>query len=177
MFSKILVALDDSDHAEKALGIASDLAAKYSADLIALHVISDHALSEAERHMAEIEYGNDVVNRLDAGILMQVRGEPRVVAKQLIDQYAATGRVIRRVIAEKLMDTAQTRARAHGVAAVETVIEEGDPAKAILGLAKDRGVDLIVMGSRGRSAATDLLMGSVSHKVGHLAACSCIMVK
>jgi len=177
VFSKILVALDDSDHAEKALDIASDLAAKYGADLIALHVLSDHALTEEERHMAEIEYGGEVVKRLDADVLMQVRGEPRVVAKQLIDQYAATGRVIRRVIGEKLMDTAQTHARARGVASVEPVIEEGDPAKAILRIAKDRGVDLIVMGSRGRSAAKDLLMGSVSRKVGHLAACSCIMVK
>ena len=44
-------------------------------------------------------------------------------------------------------------------------------------IAKDRMVDAIVIGSRGLSDIKGLFLGSVSHKVGHLAECTCITVK
>ena len=56
-------------------------------------------------------------------------------------------------------------------------IEVGDPAAAILEVAKGRKADLIVMGSRGLGDLQGLLLGSVSHKVGHLADRTCITVK
>ncbi len=37
--------------------------------------------------------------------------------------------------------------------------------------------DVIVMGSRGLGHIKGMLMGSVSHKVNHLAECTCITVK
>jgi nucleotide-binding universal stress UspA family protein len=53
---RIMVALDGSDHSDKALDLASDIAAKSGAELVLLHVISDKPLTDAERHMAEVEY-------------------------------------------------------------------------------------------------------------------------
>ena len=57
---RILVALDGSEHSEKALDLASDIAGKYGAELILLHVMSDRPLTDAEREMAEVEYLDDL---------------------------------------------------------------------------------------------------------------------
>lgn len=43
MIKTILVPVDGSEHANKAIGIASDLAKKYGARLIALHVMPEPA--------------------------------------------------------------------------------------------------------------------------------------
>lgn len=52
-------------------------------------------------------------------------------------------------------------------AGVETEVEilEGPPAEAILRVAEIQDADLIVMGTRGMSDATSLLVGSTSHRV------------
>ncbi|HZD66660.1 MAG TPA: universal stress protein [Acidimicrobiales bacterium] len=47
----------------------------------------------------------------------------------------------------------------------------------IVAEAEDLGASLIVMGSRGRSDLTGLVMGSVSHKVLHLAPCPVLIVR
>jgi nucleotide-binding universal stress UspA family protein len=53
----------------------------------------------------------------------------------------------------------------------------GDPATAILELARDENVDLIVMGTRGVSAVERWLIGSVSSKVLHHAHCSVLVAR
>lgn len=53
----------------------------------------------------------------------------------------------------------------------------GDPAIVILGLVEKETVDLIVLGSRGLGALSGLVMGSVSHKLVHLAPCPVLIVK
>ena len=49
------------------------------------------------------------------------------------------------------------------IASIEVV--EALPAMAILDEAKNRGADLIVMGSHGQTALSEMVMGSVAHKV------------
>ncbi|MFC4440057.1 MULTISPECIES: universal stress protein [Natrialbaceae] len=48
---------------------------------------------------------------------------------------------------------------------IKTVIEAGNPAERILEYTEDRGVDHIVMGSRGRSGLEEKLLGSVAKDV------------
>jgi universal stress protein A len=53
----------------------------------------------------------------------------------------------------------------------------GDPAEAILQLAADEHVDLIVMGTHGRRGLTRLLMGSVAEAVVRRATCPVLTVR
>ncbi|MEM8777947.1 MAG: universal stress protein, partial [Cyanobacteria bacterium P01_G01_bin.49] len=53
----------------------------------------------------------------------------------------------------------------------------GDPSKQICALAKKWGVNLIVMGRRGRNRLTELFLGSVSNYVIHHAYCSILVVQ
>ena len=75
------------------------------------------------------------------------------------------------------MRQARTRAAAKGVRSVQALLEPGDPASTILRLAKGLRADMIFLGSRGLGNLEGLLMGSVSHKVTHLAECTCVAVK
>jgi len=58
-----------------------------------------------------------------------------------------------------------------------TVKGIGDPAKAIVEEAQECGAELIVVGSRGLSAAERLALGSVSTHVVHHSPCDVLVVK
>ena len=60
---------------------------------------------------------------------------------------------------------------------VRHVFLEGDPATEIVRYARDAGMDLIVMGTHGRTGLDRLLMGSVAEKVMREALCSVLVVK
>lgn len=53
----------------------------------------------------------------------------------------------------------------------------GQTPRVILDVARGEGVDLIVMGTRGLSDWGRLLLGSVTHKVVHLAECPVLVVR
>ena len=54
--TRIVVAVDGSDHANNAVLLASDLAQKYDAELHLLHVVSSKPLGSEELHLAEVEF-------------------------------------------------------------------------------------------------------------------------
>jgi nucleotide-binding universal stress UspA family protein len=60
---------------------------------------------------------------------------------------------------------------------VHHVFLEGDPAREIVEYAAKAGMDLIVMGTHGRTGLERLLMGSVAEKVMREANCSVLVVK
>lgn len=66
--------------------------------------------------------------------------------------------------AEELFAAADELADEHGME-LDTVIVEGRPAEAIVAFAEEQGVDQIVMGSRGRSGVSRVLLGSVAGTV------------
>lgn len=173
----IVAALDGSGHASKAFDFATDLATKYGARLIALHVLSEKPLSPEEHKLAVVEYGADALDRLNADALMDVRGDPRALGGLLVQQYGDVTRQMRQAIAERLLGEAEILAKSKGVKGIETMIEEGNPANRILESAKDNHADMIVLGSRGLGDFKGLMMGSVSHKVSQMAKCTCITVK
>lgn len=60
---------------------------------------------------------------------------------------------------------------------MDTMVLVGNPAKVILATAEELGVDVIVMGSVGRSALDVALLGSVVEKVLRKSPCHVLMVK
>jgi nucleotide-binding universal stress UspA family protein len=60
---------------------------------------------------------------------------------------------------------------------VSHVMLEGDPATEIVRYAADAGIDVIVVGTHGRTGVDRLLMGSVAEKVMREAPCSVLVVK
>jgi nucleotide-binding universal stress UspA family protein len=59
----------------------------------------------------------------------------------------------------------------------DSAIVEGLPFQAIIDIAKDKNVDLIVMGTHGRTGLIHVLMGSVAEKVVRLAPCSVLVTR
>ena len=78
--------------------------------------------------------------------------------------------------ADKVLKQAAVRATRLGHRPAALRCEWGDPAEAILDLARRHKADAIVLGRRGRGRLSRLLMGSVSQKVASLAPCAVVVV-
>jgi len=89
----------------------------------------------------------------------------------------------RDVIAEAEMKEAEKNARAVKEAAqkegvtVEAFIMGGKPSAAIVQTAQDKNVDIIIVGSHGKTGIDRLLMGSVAERVIVLSSCAVLVVK
>jgi nucleotide-binding universal stress UspA family protein len=175
MLSKILCAIDGSDHAEKAAQWASVLAQKFGAELIFLFV-APHRLAPPElRRMAEAEH----LVRPAAPAPPPVAPQPSMPSWSPADlsQSVATSATIYQELGERLVEAAKWQAASAGVAKVTGLVEDGDPAHRIVETAGRENAELIVMGRRGLGDLKGLLLGSVSHKVAQAATCACLTVE
>jgi nucleotide-binding universal stress UspA family protein len=80
-------------------------------------------------------------------------------------QALATYIELRKEQAKSVLDRAANAAKEAGVPCETIQVENGQPYQAIIAAAKDKGCDLIVMSSHGRSGLSMLLIGSVTNKV------------
>ena len=101
---RILVALDGSEHSDKALDLASDIAAKYGAELVLLHVMSDQPLTNGERYLAETEYVDDLLSSLQAPVMDS--GDVQR-AERVLRYYGDVARRFRQAIGDRLMSRAR----------------------------------------------------------------------
>lgn len=161
MIRTILTPIDGSVHAQMALELSTDLAAKYDAGLVLLHIVTHEdnfpkeLYDEAERELREAR-DNGEGSELAAPMLLRAN---------VLEHFG-----------HKLLRSSQDLARDRGVKQIETVIDAGAAGERILHHAMTRSADLIVMGSRGFGELKALVLGSVSHSVFHLASCSCVTV-
>ncbi|WP_386081080.1 universal stress protein [Vreelandella sp. F11] len=77
---------------------------------------------------------------------------------------------------EQLLRQAAKSAQEQGAQRIEELLTRGDPVRVILDTANMVDIDTIVMGSRGLSDLAGVVIGSVSHKIGHSAKCRVITV-
>lgn len=149
-FRHILVPLDGSELAEKALASAEQIAAAISRGNAA---------------------GSDPV-RL---VLLRVASPAALLAADplLYDE------MVRMSVDEAqtyLNNVVTSRLTGHP-AIIETVTQVGSPADAVVQYAEDHGVDLIVMSSHGRTGSRRWVYGSVAEKVMHHAPCATVIIR
>lgn len=173
MIKKVLVAIDGSDHAAKAVAFGADIAAKYGAELILAHVLLRQALPRDLKRIAEAEHlvageGRQVAAEAAAGLGSYLN---------LADGKVAMTTDILREIGNKILDNAERSALDHGAVKITKRIEDGKPVDVILNIAKSEKADLIVTGARGLSDMKALFAGSVSHKVAQMSPVTCVTVR
>jgi nucleotide-binding universal stress UspA family protein len=147
MIKKILVATDASAASNRAVSMAAYMAACHEAELLILHVIRDMQLPTLLKKAPELE------------------------------EFANTREDILRQVAESILNEAVDRAKAGGAKKIQTAIGSGDPATSIIGFAKRRNIDTVVLGTRGLGKVKGILMGSVSRKVANSADTNCFIVR
>jgi nucleotide-binding universal stress UspA family protein len=152
MINSILVATDASAASNRALEMAVQIAGQHNAALLIIHVIRDMQIPFDIKEIPELE-----PNR--------------------VESFNDAREDIMRKIAETVLRKAKEKAEKDGANKVQTAIGTGDPATSILGFAKRRKVDMIVVGTRGLGKLKGTILGSVSRKVTNNAETSCLIVR
>jgi nucleotide-binding universal stress UspA family protein len=85
-------------------------------------------------------------------------------AKQAFEELAKHAEQIKKHAA-RVLNRVANAAKQAGVSCDAIQVEDEQPYKAIIATAADRGCDLIVMASHGRSGLSAVVLGSVTNKV------------
>lgn len=174
MIVTILVPTDGSEHANKAIDLAADIADKYSARVVILHVLLRHtSTSDLKVLCKELAVPDALVKKLDEIEAASLETVAVPYGPVPIPVPADTLKELGDIIVEK----ARADVEAKGVNDVMVQVVDSAPADCILAAAEFEEADMIVMGSRGLGKIGGLFMGSVSQKVSHLAPCTCVTVK
>ncbi len=143
MFKRIMVPLDGSRESTRALKLAGGLARAYGAEVLLLRVVPPHPVSISS--VTPESVGGPVATEL---ALESARLKERKDA-------AAAGRYLQAKLRQL---------RAKGIKADRRVLV-GLPGQSIIRAARNEGVDLIVMTSRGRGGFKRAILGSTSDEV------------
>ncbi|WP_371224467.1 universal stress protein [Roseovarius sp. 2305UL8-3] len=161
MLRTIVTPIDGSKHAQLALDLATNLAARYEARLVLINAaVGDEDVPEERYNAASRELSDAEADGLDTGVPPHRSHYLRVIG----------------FLGKSLLESAKQQAEDKGVKEVETVIALGGAGEQILHHVERTSADLIVMGSRGFSELKGLVLGSVSQKVLEYAPCPCLTV-
>ena len=136
--STILVPVDFSIHSEKALLFAAELANQLNASLVILHVIHDPGKSPGYYPQKDPEHPHRITD----------------VAAEMMAEF------IKRIATEhpKLANISQA----------QTQLITGLPVTRILEVAEQCNPQMVIMGSRGRTGLSHLLLGSKAEQIVRL---------
>ena len=147
MFNKILVALDGSVHAAKALKIAIGLSSRCEAQLLLFHAMQMRPMRAQFEAVMVTSAARDVYNKL---------------AQEQ---------------AEDILKEAERATSEAGLTDVKRVIRQGGAAKTLIDVVKEEHVELLVIGTRGLTGLHEITMGSVAHKVTVASPCPVLVIK
>jgi len=175
MIKKIIVPTDGSEHANKAIDLAADLAATYDSEIIVLHVLLRYqSVFDLLGLAKSLQADQKVIDKLeelgDASVQAAASAYEGIISIPAPDDITEN-------IGELICENAKMRLTAKGCKNVRSYVVDGSPAERILMAEDHEGADMIVMGSRGLGRVADIFLGSVSQKVSHLSKCTCVTVK
>jgi len=147
LITKILVAIDGSEHADKALNFALDLAEKYSATITLVNVFQVPMFGYLGEPFAY------------PALLAEFTNEVKKAHEQILSKALKKAKELKPSLK------------------ISTVLEEGRPSDKIVETAKEGNFDLIVMGHRGLGKVKEFFLGSVSDRVADEVHCPVLIVK
>ena len=150
-FRRILVTVDGSENSKRAARIAVELAEKFGAKLVVLHVVPKLTYDFTPRSLTRAAVPPTGYGQLYAEALKE---------------------------AEKYVDDILSEAHAKGIVAKGDVLEDRPSiVETIVDYSKSEEADLIVTGTRGQGGFKKLLIGSVSSGVVAHAECPVLIVR
>jgi nucleotide-binding universal stress UspA family protein len=157
-FQKILVAIDESSASDRILAKAIELAEKHESFLKIVH---------CTKELTSISSSTIAIGHINA--------YGGVYSREI---YEAEDR-IRQETEERLQVWLQDLLKQASDRNVRAECEShiGDPGKIICDLALNWQANLIIIGRRGRTGLSEMLLGSVSNYVVHHAPCSVLIVQ
>jgi nucleotide-binding universal stress UspA family protein len=161
----IVVGVDDSPGARKALAWAVGEARLRGASLRVVHV------HKPEEWTGPVYFPSQ---HATPAVPLEAAGEPSqaelegVLHAQEVLREASYGR------AEELIDELLGEVGVAGVQVQSTVVQERHPADALVELSSD--AELLVVGSRGRGGFRELMLGSITHALVLHATCPVVVV-
>jgi nucleotide-binding universal stress UspA family protein len=158
MFHKILVAIDEFNSGGAVLRQALNLAKATGSSLLLMHVLNptDKDYPDPTIYPAVDTYSSTLYNQ----VLKRWQ--------ENLSEYEQHQ--------QDMLRSLSAEAEVMGIT-TETTLHAGDPGRMICAVARTWGADLIIVGRRGRSGVTELLLGSVSNYVMHHASCSVLTVQ
>ena len=146
MLKNVLIPIDGSEVAAAAIAVAAG-AVGPDAKVTVLEVVDSIGVIVARTSPAGFPLG-------------PVAYDPDILESVIRTQRSA---------AEKHLATAAASLKERGIQNVDTAIREGIPGEVIVQTARDLGVDVVAMGTHGRSGLFRTVLGSVAeHVVRHL---------
>ena len=138
---------------------------------------------KCEQILAPTDFSSDAEHALGHAIELAQQFQARLILLHVVYLYlpgaaeASFSAYVAKVKSEAEQEVAVCRKRAidAGVT-VDALVDLGVPAEKIVEVAKNEQVDLIVMGTQGRTGLQHLLLGSVAERVVRLAPCPVMVV-
>jgi nucleotide-binding universal stress UspA family protein len=149
---KILYATDLSETAVHAFYYAVSLANMYGAGMTILHVLTEFPGEEFITNMIDTDTWQEIKNRNYSEARDQLIGKRR-------------DRAALKEVLEAFTEEAKANGEDQNFDTDEVLIKRGTPAEIIVETANELSCDLIVMGTHGHSAITDVLIGSTAKRV------------
>lgn len=151
MYDHILYPTDGSEGAGAALDTVRDLAGTYDATVHVLYVAQQ----------PEIHGLSSDINVTGSGGMV---GEPAGGTTGMVGDRTKRSEVRARA-KEEGMELVESVAEELGSVETRTEVRWGDPYQTILDYIESEGIDLVVMGTHGRTGLDRYLLGSVTEKV------------
>ena len=128
---------------------------------------------------AALDYASMLADRFGASIeLLHVLDDPFVADGMAAEAYISEAPALRTAMLQEARERLRQRASARtGIPEITTEVLFGHGARTIAEFAAERGTDLIVMGTHGRTGFAHFVLGSVAERLVRTSPCPVLTVR